>query len=82
MILLPWWVYLCIIGIIYSGYMAFQTARQDRVVDEEFIENEGRIFIERIEKEREKRDKEKQLKVISVDENLDEDDTQKDKTAV
>lgn len=62
--------------------MAFQTARQDRVVDEEFIENEGRIFIERIEKEREKRQKEKQLQVVTNDENEVEGDTQKDKTAV
>lgn len=62
--------------------MAFQTARQERVVDEEFIENEGRIFIERIEKEREKRDKEKQIQAISVDDTVAEEDTQKDQTAV
>lgn len=55
MLLLPWWIYLCIVGIIYSGYMAFKTARQDRKLDEEFIEKEGQVFIERIEQERQKK---------------------------
>ncbi|WP_412758939.1 sporulation YhaL family protein [Metabacillus fastidiosus] len=54
-LLLPWWIYLCIVGIIYSGYMTFKTAKQDRKIDEEFIEKEGQVFIERIEEERKKK---------------------------
>ncbi|OAS84006.1 MULTISPECIES: sporulation YhaL family protein [Metabacillus] len=55
MLLLPWWIYVCIIGILVSGYMAFKTAREDKLVDHEFIEKEGQVFIERIEQERQKK---------------------------
>lgn len=55
MLLLPWWIYICVIGILISGYMAFKTSRADKVVDEEFIEKEGQVFIERIELERQKK---------------------------
>ncbi|MDQ0232316.1 sporulation YhaL family protein [Metabacillus malikii] len=55
MLLLPWWIYVCIIGILISGYMAFRTAREDKMVDQEFIEKEGQVFLERIEKERQMR---------------------------
>ncbi|KKI90793.1 hypothetical protein WQ54_18765 [Bacillus sp. SA1-12] len=55
MLLLPWWIYVCIIGILISGYMAFKTAREDKQIDHEFIEKEGQVFIERIEQERQKK---------------------------
>lgn len=55
MLLLPWWIYVCIIGILVSGYMAFKTAREDKKVDQEFIEKEGQVFLERIEQERQRR---------------------------
>ncbi|MBD1380719.1 sporulation YhaL family protein [Metabacillus arenae] len=55
MIMLPWWVYLCIIGIIYSGYKVFTISKEEKTVDESFIEKEGQVFIERMEKERERR---------------------------
>ncbi|WP_243385838.1 sporulation YhaL family protein [Bacillus kexueae] len=60
MILLPWWVYLCIIGILYSGYMAFTTTKKEKEVEQIFIEREGNIYLERMKKEKEKRQKEKQ----------------------
>ncbi|QNG59739.1 sporulation YhaL family protein [Metabacillus idriensis] len=53
MILLPWWIYLCILGILYSGYMAFSTTRKEKIVEEAYIEKEGNIYIERMLKERE-----------------------------
>lgn len=55
MLLLPWWIYICVIGILVSGYMAFKTSREDKIVDEEFIEKEGQVFIDRIEQERQKK---------------------------
>lgn len=55
MLLLPWWIYVCIIGILVSGYMAFKTAREDKKVDQEFIEKEGQVFLERIEQERQRK---------------------------
>ncbi|PLR67452.1 MULTISPECIES: sporulation YhaL family protein [Bacillaceae] len=53
MILLPWWIYLCILGILYSGYMAFSTTRKEKIVEEAYIEKEGNVYIERMLKERE-----------------------------
>jgi hypothetical protein len=35
--------------------MAFKTARQDKMVDEEFIEKEGQVYLDRIEQERQKK---------------------------
>ncbi|MGM0876269.1 MAG: sporulation YhaL family protein [Bacillota bacterium] len=55
MLVLPWWIYACIIGILVSGYMAFKTSRQDKMVDEEFIEKEGQVYLDRIEQERQKK---------------------------
>jgi Sporulation protein YhaL len=55
MLLLPWWIYACIIGILVSGYMAYKTSREDKLIDEEFIEKEGQVYLERIEQERQKK---------------------------
>ncbi|MFD2216234.1 MULTISPECIES: sporulation YhaL family protein [Bacillaceae] len=55
MFVMPWWIYLCIIGILVSGYMAFKTARQDKQIDDTFIEQEGQVYLDRIEKERQKK---------------------------
>lgn len=55
MLVLPWWIYVCIIGILISGYMAFKTHQQDKEIDDEFIEKEGQVYIERIEQERQKK---------------------------
>ncbi len=55
MMVMPWWIYLCIIGILISGYMAFKTSRQDKMIDEDFIEKEGQVYLDRIEQERQKK---------------------------
>lgn len=57
MVILPWWVYLCMIGILYSGYMAYTTMKKEKEVEKLSIEQEGSIYLERIKKEREKREK-------------------------
>jgi len=56
-LLLPWWIYVCIIGILGSGYMAFRTSREEKQIDEEFIEKEGQVYIDRIQQAREKKSK-------------------------
>ena len=53
--MLPWWIYLCVIGILVSGYMAFKTSRQDKMIDEDYIEKEGQVYLDRIEQERQKK---------------------------
>jgi hypothetical protein len=35
--------------------MAFKTSREDKLIDEEFIEKEGQVYLERIEQERQKK---------------------------
>lgn len=55
MIIMPWWIYLCIIGILVSGYMAFKSAREEKKIDDTFIEQEGQVYLDRIEQERQKK---------------------------
>ncbi|ABO65940.1 Conserved hypothetical protein [Geobacillus thermodenitrificans NG80-2] len=61
MLTLPWWIYLVVAGIIFSGYMTVKTAAREREIDEAFIEKEGEIYMERIRQERERRKQAKSL---------------------
>lgn len=62
MLFFPWWVYACIIGIIFCAYKLMTTAKEEQEIDQSFIEKEGEIFIERMEKERERRRQDQQVK--------------------
>ncbi|KAA6454161.1 sporulation YhaL family protein [Bacillus atrophaeus] len=55
MLFFPWWVYLCIIGIIFSAYKLVTTAKEEEKLDQSFIEKEGQIYIERMEQEKQRR---------------------------
>lgn len=55
---LPWWVYVVIVGIIVSGYMVLYTSKKEQDMDQEFIEREGDVYMQRIKKERERRTQE------------------------
>jgi hypothetical protein len=35
--------------------MAFKTSREDKIIDDEFIEKEGQVYLDRIEQERQKK---------------------------
>lgn len=50
MLFFPWWVYLCIVGIIFSAYKLVAAAKEEEKVDQAFIEKEGQIYMERMEK--------------------------------
>lgn len=52
---LPWWMYFVVAGVIFSGYRFLIESRRDREVDQEFIEEQGKVFMERIEEARKKR---------------------------
>lgn len=52
---LPWWVYMMILFIFLSGYMAFRAMRAERELDDHYIEHEGRVYMDRIEEEKERR---------------------------
>nr|WP_051302223.1 sporulation YhaL family protein [Salibacterium aidingense] len=51
----PSWVLLSGMGIVFSGYMWWKTSRVEKEEDERWIEQEGRVFIRRMEEEREKK---------------------------
>ncbi|MGE8205129.1 sporulation YhaL family protein [Heyndrickxia sp. NPDC080065] len=52
---LPIWIYLCLAGIAVSAFMAVKTSREDRKLEQEWIEKEGEEYIERMEEEKERR---------------------------
>ncbi len=66
MITIPWWIYLVALGIIGSGMMMVKTGKQDREMQQFYIEREGQVFIERIKYEKEKRQQEKSEEVNVV----------------
>ncbi|MBS4198517.1 sporulation YhaL family protein [Bacillus sp. FJAT-49732] len=54
---LPIWVYFVILGIFTSAFMAIKTAKEDKEMETEWIEKEGQVYIDRMEKEKVQRGK-------------------------
>ncbi|WLR51470.1 sporulation YhaL family protein [Bacillus tianshenii] len=54
---LPWWIYLVTAGIAFSGFMTIKTKKEDEHIDMQFIEQEGEVYIRRMEQEKERRGK-------------------------
>jgi hypothetical protein len=52
---IPWWVFMMILFIFLSGFMAFRAMRAEQKLEQQFIEKEGQIYMERIAEEREER---------------------------
>ncbi|RFU62265.1 sporulation YhaL family protein [Bacillus sp. V59.32b] len=52
---MPIWIWAVLAGIIVSAVMAVRTARQEREVEDEFIEQEGQKYIERMKEEKERK---------------------------
>ncbi|MEN1970270.1 sporulation YhaL family protein [Lentibacillus sp. N15] len=48
----PWWVFMMILFIFLSGYMAFRAMRAEKKLEHQFIEREGNVYIERMREER------------------------------
>ncbi|RYL94503.1 sporulation YhaL family protein [Sporolactobacillus sp. Y61] len=59
-----WWVYLLLAGILFSGYQAFSFSRQDKEVDQEWVETQGNVYMKRIEAEKQRRHKGKNPKAM------------------
>ncbi|MFC0561779.1 sporulation YhaL family protein [Halalkalibacter alkalisediminis] len=51
----PWWVYFVLAGIVYSGYLSVKYTLEDKRTEQEWIENEGNVYIARMEEEKERR---------------------------
>lgn len=44
----PWWVYAIIVGILISAYLTFKYTKDEKELEERWIEQEGEIFMEPI----------------------------------
>lgn len=52
---LPWWMYFVLAGILYSGYKFVTMSREEHDQEQEWIEQEGNVYMKRMEAEKEKR---------------------------
>lgn len=52
---IPIWVFAVILLIFLSGYMSIRAFLAEKKLDRQFIEREGKIYMERIREERMKR---------------------------
>jgi Sporulation protein YhaL len=50
---IPIWVYAVVVGIVVSALMALKTGREERLMEMENIEQEGEIYMKRLEREKE-----------------------------
>ncbi|WP_144554816.1 sporulation YhaL family protein [Bacillus sp. X1(2014)] len=53
---IPIWVYAVVVGIVISALMAIKTGREERQLEMENIEQEGEIYMKRLEREKEKKE--------------------------
>jgi hypothetical protein len=60
---MPWWGYILLFGILFSGYMVLRTTIEERRMDENWIEQQGDVYIQRMNKEKEKRSNENSEKM-------------------
>ncbi|HLR75235.1 MAG TPA: sporulation YhaL family protein [Virgibacillus sp.] len=57
---IPWWVFMMILFIFFSGYMAFRAMQAEQKLEQHFIEKEGEVYIERIKEEQERKRQQKE----------------------
>lgn len=53
---LPVWSYFVLAGIVFSGYKVFQGFKEEYQINQSHIEQEGQVYMMRIEEERKKRE--------------------------
>jgi hypothetical protein len=61
----PWWVLIVILFIFFSGYMTYRTSAAEKKLVDHYIEQEGQIYMERIEKERQRKEELKRGRQVS-----------------
>lgn len=52
---MPLWIWFVFIGIVVSAVMSIRTARQERLIENTWIEEEGQKYMERMRIEQEQR---------------------------
>lgn len=58
---LPIWIYMVVLGIIFSAFMTIKTSKAERAEEQEWIEKEGEVFLERIAKAKAQKEQIKEL---------------------
>ncbi|WP_338753490.1 sporulation YhaL family protein [Bacillus sp. FJAT-52991] len=48
----PLWMYVVVAGIFFSAFMTVKTSKAERKAEMDYIEQEGQVYIQRMEKER------------------------------
>jgi len=46
---IPLWIIALVLLIIFSGYMALRAIREDYKLEQEYIEREGKVYMDRIQ---------------------------------
>jgi hypothetical protein len=52
---LPIWMYLVVAGIFGSAFMTIKSAKEEKNMEDEWIEKEGEVYIHRMEEEKERK---------------------------
>ncbi|WP_175988226.1 sporulation YhaL family protein [Bacillus sp. Marseille-Q1617] len=52
---LPIWMYFVVAGIFASAFMTIKSAKEEKQMEDEWIEKEGAVYISRMEEEKERR---------------------------
>jgi hypothetical protein len=52
----PWWVYALMGGILLSGYLSYKYSKEERDLEQNWIEQEGEAFMEPIRKRRQNKE--------------------------
>ncbi|WP_059102815.1 sporulation YhaL family protein [Shouchella shacheensis] len=52
----PWWIYIVMAGVFVSGYMWLRTMQEENGEEQQWIEQEGAVYMKRIEEARAKRE--------------------------
>ncbi|KAB7664127.1 sporulation YhaL family protein [Bacillus sp. B1-b2] len=55
---IPMWILFVLGGIAISAFMAVKTGKEDRKQENDIIEREGSVYMERLEEEKQRRNKE------------------------
>ncbi|MCA1012103.1 sporulation YhaL family protein [Halobacillus halophilus] len=58
---IPIWVFFCIVFIFVSGYMALRAMRAEYHLEQQHIEQEGQVYLTRMEEEKERRNQHRKV---------------------
>lgn len=53
---IPFWMYLVVMGIVFSAFMVYKTGKEEKQIEDEIIEREGEVYMQRLEQEREEKE--------------------------